>query len=170
MTEMQLTLPPGYVVSIKFDPAATLPTMTVCGPTGAGAGSSSSAPSSAAAIVWAPEVEAMFQRYEKNGKTSKWPHREVAAEIQAAGFEPHAPATGHKPYVRWTYDGSSSSVTVYQEGSGITVDSHPLLPYVATLPGAITPAGKHPKIKWQFKTSITEALNVVSKVREFADA
>jgi hypothetical protein len=51
----------------------------------------------ASAGAWAADVEAMLQRFEKNGRTKNWPHRKIAGALKALGYTPATPATGDRP-------------------------------------------------------------------------
>lgn len=112
----------------------------------------------------------MLGRFEKNARTKKWPHREVAKHLQFCGFEPDAPESGNRPYVRWTVAGTARSITIYQEGSGLMVHSGPLLEFLLTLPGATEPTGVHPRMKWHYAASVGTALNVATILCGHADA
>ena len=156
----QLALPvtADFTLRVVVDPALKVPSLSLVTPAIA------SAPA-----TWSAAVESVFQRFEKNGKTKKWSHRNIAEKLASLGFDPEAPATGNKPYVRWTVHGKIRNVTVYQEGTGLVVDSGPLLKFVLSIPGATDPIGKHPKVKWSYAASVDAALTAAEKLRGHAD-
>lgn len=158
--QFELALPANADVTlhVHVDPTLKLPSLKVVPPAVV-----------STTVTWAPAVEAIFKRFERNGKTKKWSHRDVAAKLAALGFQPEPPATGHKPYVRWTVHGKARNVTVYQEGSGLVVDSAPLLEFVMTIHGATPPKGKHPKVKWNYAMSVADALSAAGELRAHAD-
>jgi hypothetical protein len=166
MSYWEMTLPTTSEIVMKFkaDPTATAPELKWVG-----SPITTHSQTTSSTTTWAADIEAMLKRYEKNGRTKTWPHRQIADHLKALGFEPSTAATGDRPYIRWYVHATNRAVTLYQEGSGLVVDSKPLLPFALTLPGAKKPKGKHPKIKWKYGASLDHALGAAAGIRKHAD-
>ena len=89
--------------------------------------------------------------------------------MKALGYEPSPPSTGTRAYILWHIDGKARELSVYQEGTGLLIDSKPLLPFALTLPGATAPKGTHARVKWAYSASLGTALDVAKKFRAHAD-
>ena len=94
----------------------------------------------------------------------------MAEHRKAAGFTPDAPDSGQKAYIRWNVVGKKRiELSMYQDGTGLIVDSKPLLAFVLTLSGATAPMGKHPRVRWSYAASLDNALDDATNLREQLD-
>ena len=169
MSLFELVLPKDFdaTLRIRVDPGASSPSIT---PSQPAAPPSPGAASASAPTIWPAKVEAVLVRCEQNARTKKWPHRKVAEHMKAAGFTPDAPDSGKKAYVRWNVIGKKGTeLSIYQDGTGLILDSMPQLAFALTLPGASRTQGKHPRVKWSYAASMGNALGAATKLREQAN-
>lgn len=164
MPGVVVRVPPGVSVLVVTDPTVSDVRLEL-----------TSQPTWTSTPSWrTPDVDALLARFATHAATRSWDHERVAETLAELGYKPSAPASrdGGRPsraYIRWTVRGDNAAVTMYQEGSGLVIDSNALLSFADWLPGAHVAGGQRPRAKWHYENSLDGALDAARAVRDFAN-
>ncbi len=79
------------------------------------------------------DVESLLDHYQVEAPT--WPHQELHRMLLEMDFVPH-PAPPPRSYIRWVLTGGHRRLTLYQNETGLSVDSRVHRTAAARLPGA----------------------------------
>jgi len=116
--------------------------------------------------AWPPAVEAMVQRIAARDPSPH--HLTVASQLWTLGYQPNLPAAA--TYVRWTVQGTSRGVTLYQETAGLVSDSRPQLELANAIAGAEVAPGTNPRVRWTYAGAKVDAVLVAAiRFRDWAD-